>query len=82
MTINDWGFIQSQAAFYNKNQQVMVNLSTILSENHIKCKVADLGTDTKGNHILGACSVSGETRRILISDTLGYCFQLLRCKPH
>lgn len=71
MTNNDWGFIQSQASFYNKNQLDMVNLSSILSENHIKCKVADIGRDVKGNPILGACSVSGEARRILISDTLG-----------
>ena len=69
--MNDWGFIQSQAAFYNKNQLDMVNLSAILSENHIKCKVLDIGRDTKGNPILGACNVSGEMRRILISDTLG-----------
>lgn len=71
MITNDWGYIQSQAAFYNKNQLDMVDLSAILNENHIKCKVVDMGRDTKGNPILGACSISGEMRRILISNTLG-----------
>lgn len=68
---NDWGYIQTLATTLNQNQPTVVNLAEILVHLNIKCRFLSLGTDVKGNPILGASSIDSSARKIIINNIQG-----------